>query len=330
MSLNEHVFPLKHIRKATRPGLWIACTGVFFLSNVAAQEPADQEMDDAQELRRYSVEIIVFSYARNTSAGSEIFIPDPVEVPSDFPLEPTPEPLLNGDPPVDSMEDPQTAPDSELVPLGDSGEDAVPAFGDLLEDFENQELVELIAGDRIDLRIMTPDELTMVDIHDKLILLDAYEPVLWAGWTQATLAEAETPSIRLRRLGNLPLTFEGNLKLYLSRFLHLVVDVTMDGEPPLPANPDDDSPTEPFDRGYLDEFGYPIYSAAPLPALYYRISENRIVETDDLRYFDHPKFGIVAKIGRFEKPAEEDEEGLEEPEEQPDPASLATERLDAT
>jgi len=330
MSLKEHAFPLKSNRQPARPGCWIACVGIFFLSSATAQEAADQETDATEELRRYSVEIIVFSYADNSSAGSEVFIPDPVEVPPNLPLEAADEPTLNEGPLADPIGDPRAAPDPDSVSMDNSGEEALPAYGDLLGNLEDQELVELIAGDRIDLRIMMPDELTMVDIHDKLLLLDAYKPVLWAGWTQATLPEAETPSIRLRRLGNLPLTFEGNLKLYLSRFLHLVVDVTMEGESPATVNPNYDIPAEQFERGYLDEFGYPVKTAARLPVLYYHISENRIVETDDLRYFDHPKFGILAKIGRYEKPAGEDEDGVDESEGQRDPTFLTGERLDAT
>ena len=40
----------------------------------------------------------------------------------------------------------------------------------------------------------------------------------------------------------------------------------------------------------------------------YAIREDRIFKSGDLRYFDHPKFGVLAKITRVE---EEPEEALE-------------------
>ena len=44
-----------------------------------------------------------------------------------------------------------------------------------------------------------------------------------------------------------------------------------------------------------------------LPApIHYRIFEDQIVKNGDIRYYDHPKFGVIAKITRFEEP-EEDE-----------------------
>ncbi len=42
------------------------------------------------------------------------------------------------------------------------------------------------------------------------------------------------------------------------------------------------------------------------PPIRYRIFEDRIVKNGDVRYFDHPKFGVIAKITRFEEPEEEE------------------------
>jgi hypothetical protein len=42
------------------------------------------------------------------------------------------------------------------------------------------------------------------------------------------------------------------------------------------------------------------------PPVYYRIQENRILKNGELRYFDHPKFGVLAKVTRVE---EEEETG---------------------
>ena len=327
MSLNKILFPLRNCLQEMRALPRLVCAGFICLatSMASAQILVDPDVDELETVRRYSVEIIVFSYSDRASSASEVFIPDPVEVPAETSFEMETETLVDGNGLSTRMEEPVAAPDSDLAPVAQIDEEMVPAFGDFLGDFEDQELIELIVSDRIDLQVMMPDELTMTGIHDKLLLLDAYEPVMWAGWTQIALPEAETPSIRLRRLGTLPLDFDGDLKLYLSRFLHLVIDVTMDGDAPAPIEAEINDRYEPFESGYLDEYGYPIHASAVLPPLHYRIAENRIVKNEDLRYFDHPKFGILAKIGRYEQPIEE--EGIEtEPADLPKPG---VELLDA-
>jgi hypothetical protein len=43
------------------------------------------------------------------------------------------------------------------------------------------------------------------------------------------------------------------------------------------------------------------------PATFYRIQEDRIVRNGELRYYDHPKFGVIAKITRIEEEAPEEE-----------------------
>ncbi|MDH3861940.1 MAG: hypothetical protein OEU53_09570, partial [Gammaproteobacteria bacterium] len=46
-----------------------------------AQEPADDI--EEQEIRRYTVEIIVFKYAEDVSSGSEVFLGDKIEFDED-------------------------------------------------------------------------------------------------------------------------------------------------------------------------------------------------------------------------------------------------------
>ena len=35
--------------------------------------------------------------------------------------------------------------------------------------------------------------------------------------------------------------------------------------------------------------------------VYYRIQEDRILKNGELRYYDHPKFGVLAKVTRVEE-----------------------------
>ena len=42
-----------------------------------------------------------------------------------------------------------------------------------------------------------------------------------------------------------------------------------------------------------------------MPPVRYRIQENRILKNGELRYFDHPKFGVLAKVTRVEDEEED-------------------------
>jgi hypothetical protein len=349
MLLTEFILPSRRFLKWARPLRLHAFLGVlatFVVLNSFAQESATTPIEvpaiDVQEIRRYTVEVIVFTYDDSESVGSEIFLPNPV----DEPLEPSEQPqqslqsqqvepmdFFDPELPAETVDQPTPIPTDEL--LGEP----LPEYGDLLGDnaydFEDEELIELISADRIGLEILLPEELTMIDIHEKLLELDAYRPVMWGGWTQVILEKEATPFIRLRRLGILPLDFEGSLKLYVSRFLHLIVDVTLEEEDTslTDASPfgvdarygaqrDSQTPSQ-YDSRYDSRFGRAdeedfrndpaqgINHATRVPSVHYKIFDDRIMKSGDIRYFDHPKFGLLIKIIRFEK-REQDGQELEE------------------
>jgi hypothetical protein len=111
------------------------------------------------------------------------------------------------------------------------------------------------------------------------------------GWTQATWPEEQTEPLSLYRFATPPADLRGSLTLYLSRFLHLVVDLQLDANVPSPL---DFSTIQP-QRGPVR----------------YVINENRILKNGELRYYDHPKFGVLAKVTRVEEDEEEDPEESE-------------------
>jgi hypothetical protein len=210
-----------------------------------AQEPADDI--EEQEIRRYTVEIIVFKYAEDVSSGSEVFLGDKIEFDEDE-LE-----ILELRP-FRSVGDFKPLPDIEFV---------------LLEE-EDYQLTEALG---------------------RLQRLDAYEPIMHFGWTQATWPEEQTEPLSLYRFATPPADLHGSLTLYLSRYLHLVVDLQLDN--PV-ASPLDYSTIQP-QRGPVR----------------YVINENRILKNGELRYYDHPKFGVLAKVTRVEEEEEEDPEESE-------------------
>ena len=127
-------------------------------------------------------------------------------------------------------------------------------------------------------------------------------------WTQVTVPEEETLPIELPALAEPPERLSGTFMLYLSRYLHLVVDLTLDE---LHANGEPVAIDEPSFVYGDNRFGTG-YAEAQAPTVRFRIQEDRIFKNGDLRYFDHPKFGVLAKITRVEE--EEEEEDPIEPE----------------
>ena len=265
-------------------------TTLLFLATAAAQEAVDDQLVEETPIRRYTVEVIIFSYEENVSVGSEIFLPD----------EPPPEeePLFDEDGNV--FGDDRAAADDEVVE-----EEAPPAWTVVLpvstaasEDAGDLNPFELV--------LLPEEEFTLVRAARQFELLDAYETMMHFGWTQPTFPEEDTPPIELRLLAQPPEALDGTLTLYLSRYLHLVVDLALDAPDEFEEEVVDDDSFFSFsdarDR-YGDDDAF-----ARMP-VQFRIQENRILKNDELRYFDHPKFGVLVKVTRVEEPEEEDEDG---------------------
>ena len=229
---------------------------------------AQDELPDAEateEIRRYTVEIVIFSYVEDVAVGGEQFFADESAVEEER--------------------------DEFAEALGLVDELAVvPSTRkiDLLNYAANSELLKLV--------FLTEEEYTMTNITDQLELLDVYETVMHFGWTQPTFPEEDTEAIELSTFGEPPEGLSGSFTLYLSRYLHLVVDLALEVA--------DDSEQE--DVTYSDfRFQYDDEPGVRDMPVYYRIQENRIVKNGDIRYFDHPKFGVVARVTRVEKEEEE-------------------------
>jgi len=245
------------------------------LTTALAQEESPEEKVEEEEVRRYTVEVIVFSYEEDVSVGSELFLPD--------------------------------EPPAEEERLADEEAGVIKQGDHVAGEFTAGEDAE-VEESEFDLVLLTEEELTLGDAARQFELLDAYETILHVGWTQPTYPEEETSPIELHALGEPPDGLNGTFRLYLSRYLHLVVDLALD------------APVEIDEAVFVDDSFFDFGDArpriddsvdpAPLPVRYL-IQENRIVKNGELRYFDHPKFGVLAKITRVEED-EEDEFGEDE------------------
>jgi hypothetical protein len=239
----------------------IPCAQAQMVTPEAPAEAAEPE-------RRYTVEIIIFEYAENAQAGDEVFIAEVIESPPGEPLE------------------------GELVFTD------MPATLDNSAPGSKPSLAEIPLSRQIGLSLLNPTQYTMHDIYRKLRTLDAYKPIMHMAWTQTTVEKELTPPIRLRMLGNAPLRLDGYLTLYLSRYLHLVVDLALDADPSAQSY----SRNAATSADAVSQGGY-VYSDKPdlqPSTVRYRIMEDRIFKSGDLRYFDHPKFGVLAKVTRDE------------------------------
>jgi hypothetical protein len=256
-------------------------TTILFLLMAASAAIAQDEplLEEEEEIRRYTVELIVFSYTEDVSVGTEIFPPEEPIVDDvlspDFgsPIESD---LLSAEPAI-----------SEEVALEE-------------EDFGEQDRSPVFLGE---------EEFTLIDVAERFERLDAYETIMHVGWTQATYAEEETEAIELWEFGDVPEGLDGRFTLYLSRYLHLVVDLNLDAPGQFDEPVIFDEPEIEFGDSRR-QFGTDLEDVV-MPVRY-RILDDRIFKNGDVRYFDHPKFGVVAKVTRFEEEELEEAE-LEEP-----------------
>ena len=263
-------------------------------ASIGAQDlPLDSELleEVEPEIRRYTVELIVFAYAENISVGTEVFLPEVIEIEEVDPL--------------------------GLGETGEEGEvpdDSVPTFTDTTVPEGLVEEEEEVEDTLFEMALLLEDDLTMIDKLEHLDRLDAYEPLMHVGWTQTALTEEETPALDLREFGEPPEGLAGTLTLYLSRYLHLVVDLELDApeseQERFNSARNFEEPVARYNDRYdyesQDELGAPLFEAEPVyEPLRYQIIENRLFKNGEIRYYDHPKFGVIAKVLRYEVPEEE-------------------------
>ena len=274
---------------------------VTFVAGLAACAAKAVEAEEPPpELREYAVEVIVFRYASGAYGGTELFPPDPP--PEEPPIDPGIPEFGDATAPrgaageLPEADEPPTEPVDEAVEPEDSPED----LADDRDDGDDQ-------GPGYD--VMPGSELTLGETLDRLERLDAYEPVLHFGWRQRLTAFAESEPIPLAELAAPAPGLDGSFELYLSRFLHLAVELEQEAEPGPPDARLGRPRSDPlFDARSPAAFGVePPAGPVTAPSIFYRISEDRIFKSGDLRYFDHPKFGVVVKIDRVERDPDEAE-----------------------
>lgn len=286
-----------HLLGKTRHMCLAGCA-VFGLPGLVFGQLDGGEAEPLEEINRYTVELIVFEYTNRTLAGTEQFLPDDRRIDRD-PRSTAPPTFAD----PGSFSDPQ-------MPVGIDDEQYDDGEADFLKSggpAVREELAELPSHIiQTQLEVLDPAQHAMKDIYNKLVTSGAHRPIMRAAWTQVTHDKNETLPISLRRLGNVPLRLDGTVMLYLSRYLHLVVDLTIEAQEEQAVNRYGDDAPYYGDRRSATRYGFG-YQQQSVP-IKYRISEDRIFRNGELRYFDHPKFGVLARVTRVEENIPETDE----------------------
>jgi hypothetical protein len=269
--------------------LWTVLGVLLAIAPAAAQQQAAPNAvsleEEVEEIREYAVEIIIFEYAGSAAGSTEIFDPEP-------PPEPDPEPDLN-----------VTIP-ARLTARRERIEDLPEEYGVrshmVYPDPEELELISTF--EQSGFRLLAEEERQLTDTYNRLVNLDAYRPLVHAGWVQPIIELAEGTPITLRRIADPPLRLDGTVSLYLSRFLHLVVDLALETRQPAEMTGDRRNTATYDDR--RNTFAY--RSRTFQQSTFFRIQEDQIMRNNEVRYLDHPKFGVIARVSRIEAPVDEE------------------------
>ena len=302
-----------------------------FVPNAAILETEEPPVPE------YAIEVIIFEYLGSAASTTEVFAPD-VEVVDDFLL---PDvrfladipPKLSVDEvsmademsmadeiPVDevSMADEMSMP--EEIPVDEVSMDDDLSMAMAIPDktgIEGEALAEpmfvLLPGEALEeiptyesqgIRLIPPEEYQLQSPWNRLEQLAAYRPLMHTAWIQPTVEQEATKAFPLRRIGDPPLRLEGTISLYLSRFLHMAVDLSLEQKAAQRMSATEERVRQDDDRG--PRAARSVDTVFISKSTFYRIEEDRIVRNNELRYFDHPKFGVIAKITRIEQEVPED------------------------
>jgi len=171
-----------------------------------------------------------------------------------------------------------------FVPERVEGDPGLPEFTDLEPVPAPDTVVDETAA--LHFRLLSDDEFTMQETWGRLSRLQAYDPLMHFGWVQETLPDVEPPELALDRFAPPPPGLDGSVSLAMSRYLHLAVDLSLAAA---------SGATTPASAYYAANDTREEY--APLR---YTLREKRIMKNGEVRYYDHPQFGVIARVWRGE------------------------------
>jgi hypothetical protein len=242
----------------------IACLAGLLLTTITVMTTANS----AEAVERYEVELIIFRHvdqSRSTPeipAASSIFRPSPLnltiaDIPAPFPDNPAEPVGMPGNTPGKQRHQPPIT--FYLLELDPTYPDFVP---------------------------MRDEMRTLSQIYARLDTIDAYQPISHVGWIQPARDTDNAKPYRFTLPAAEPSTgatmsetgVTGTITLYKGRFLHLEVDLTLEVDKPA------DQTWSFLGAGTKDS-----------PDMY-KLTESRRIQGTATHYFDHPQFGVIARI----------------------------------
>lgn len=228
---------------------------------------------------RYEVELIVFRHVDQSRNTPEI--PAEGSLIGDSPL------TLN---PADDAEEPFM----NTLEIGSNEPGALPQIaggGAITEPIEREPRISFYLMDpRAEYPDFVPIEspsLELNSIFRRLEQLDAYRPLVHLGWIQTTKSAAEAVAYQIHIRDQSRDDVTGSITLYRERYLHLELDLAL--------NP------------VADEYGTgsDFYTKAIIEQMQatgrkqHKLAESRRIRDSSSHYFDHPLFGVIARIKKI-------------------------------
>ncbi len=248
-------------KTTTRLAFFIEIVIIIFSCSLFANE-----IDEYQKFADYSVEIIIFKYFDEDSTGNELFIQEQMILDKNN-LEVTAEDLITNNLHLDN----------EIL----SNTPSYPLYE------QDYELIEIPTENKILFQALNKESLSLGIIYNRLNRLRVYEPIIWNGWEQSFLKREDTSKINLRRLRNTLGEFTGTFEFYesIGGKARLSINIEMNEE----------------DRKLPSTNGMQIeqddqHNINTNITVKYLLSDDKEIKLDELRYFDHPKFGVIVKI----------------------------------
>ena len=242
------------IRQASVAGALACLAG----SSLAQQAPAVSGTPLPAELVKYQVEFIVFAHT-DADANEELFAAEAADAAASAlpfgapaPIESVRTDVRSGN---SALESDELKP---IIPIGVEPTPDAPFW----------------------FRVLRPDELVLASTLARLERMRAYHVLASGGWIQEGLDETAAQPMSLANLGIV--NPSGSLRLNVSRYLHLSVDLEFRAEPLAGSS----APAQ--DALALNEL---------LPGgTKYRMVEQRRARSGELHYVDHPMFGLLFLI----------------------------------
>lgn len=243
---------------------------------------------------RYEVELIIFRHLDQSRNTPEI--PAPASMIQDSPFE-----LNLAVPPAE--QDPRaaggaartrqngtTAAAGELV--ADAGIRPSSEPPDQGADF----LVSQPGAEFPDFAPFGQESFTLNGVYNRIRRLEAYEPLAHLGWVQLAKNTEEAIPYQIANQSDAQVGITGTVTLYKERYLHLALDLALESE----LSDDASAPAAEIPPERVFGLGTSVNEAPQRTSATHRLQQSRRVRVSNTHYFDHPLFGVIAKINLIE------------------------------